>query len=366
MKKIMFALLAAACSSLMAEVLVYDYAASFKRLDVTAPVKVKYAGSTYKMDTAKVASDKFTGYVVIDACEECTGAMVASAEPGYTTPGNYAVVYIRRAGSKKLTYNKNAVYRAIGRFYAAKFGAKSGIGLVSDTQKIHVNPTKYTDALGVLSFWIDADGKVDSKAHTGTPGFMGVDHTGKAFWLDGDETTPGEYANWWKQITAHNPLLAVDYDTVDNAGYGKLISLKQIVAQSCFADVTSVCWAVKNLSGSIVGGFNYTGICNNPIYDLCLMADKGIDGNLLPAEAHMAPIAGTFTMKLNNALSFYKKEFALANYKAAENAVLKKFNVTKVYGNATETDTFNADMKAKYAALEKPLTWADIDAPLAW
>ncbi|MBR4517774.1 MAG: hypothetical protein IKO65_02105 [Victivallales bacterium] len=336
MKKLMFALLAAVCSSLMAEVLVYDYAASFKRLDVTAPVKVKFEGTTYKMDTAKVASDKFTGYVVVDACEECYGGMKYSAELGETVPGNYAVVYIKRSGNNK--YTKNAVYRAIGRFYAAKFGAKSGIAHKTEGDTgYHVNPTKYTDALGFLSYWIDADGV----PAVGKTGFMGVDQSGKVSALG---------TNWWEKITAHDPLLAVDYDTVDNAGYGKLIALKQILTSSCFADTTSVCWAVKNLSGSILGGFTYTGTCNNPLYDLCY-----IDATShLPAEAYTAPIAGTFTMKLNNALSFYKKEFRQASFTSAEGDIMAKLKVSEVFGNEKEWSTFNAD---KGEALKKPLAW---------
>ena len=344
MKKLMFALLAAACSSLMAEVLVYDYAASFKRLDVSAPVKVKYNGSTYKMDTAKVANDKFNGYVVIDACESCSGNMLKSAEQGETTPGNYAVVYIRRAGSKKTANYKTAVYRAFGRFYAAKFGAKSGLGHAGTEANpipVHVNPTKYTDALGFLSYWINADG--NSKA--GKPGFMGVDQSGRA-----DETW---LTSWWDKITAHNPKLVADYDTVDNAGYGKLVALKQILSSGCFADQTTVCWAVKNLSGSILGGFAYTGLCNDPIYDLCYVEAKGT-AKEEPLAAYVAPIAGTFTMKLNNALSFYKKEFALANFLAAENAIMAKMKVTKVYGDEAEWTAFKAD---KGETLAVPVAW---------
>jgi hypothetical protein len=337
MKKIMFALLAALCSSLMAEVLVYDYAASFKRLDANTPVKVKFGGATYKMDTAKVASDKFTGYVVVDACEECSGDMEYSAEGGEAGDGNYAVVYIKRSGNNK--YTKNLVYRAIGRFYAAKFGAKSGIGHITQDTGIHVNPDKYTDALGFLSFWIDAAGD----AEKGKVGFMGVDHSANL-----SDIAP----NWWDEadIQAHDPLLVMDYDTVDNAGYGKLVSLKQIVSVDCFADQVSVCWAVKNLSGSVLGGFGYAGLCNAPIYDLCYV-DADTD---LPAKAQLAPIAGTFTMKLNNSLSFYKKAFALSNFTAAETAVLNKLKVSFVYGNADETTKFNAD---KSETLSVPTEW---------
>lgn len=344
MKKIMFALLAALCSSLMAEVLVYDYAASFKRLDANTPVKVKFGGATYKMDTAKVASDKFTGYVVIDACEECSGDMEYSAEAAEAGIGNYAVVYIKRSGNNK--YTKNLVYRAIGRFYAAKFGTKSGIGHITENTGVHVNPDKYTDALGFLSFWIDAEGV----AQDGKVGFMGVDHSGNVI----DANSANSYGvNWWAadgDIQAHAPELFMDYDTVDNAGYGKLVSLKQIVSVDCFADQVSVCWAVKNLSGSVLGGFGYGGLCNAPIYDLCYVDDD----TYLPAKAQLAPIAGTFTMKLNNSLSFYKKAFALSNFTAAETAVLNKLKVSFVYGNADETTKFNAD---KSETLSVPTEW---------
>ncbi|MBO4619182.1 MAG: hypothetical protein J5654_03655 [Victivallales bacterium] len=339
MKKLMFALIAAACCSLMAAsaekvVLVYDYAASFKRLDVTTPVKVKFGGSVYKMDTAKVASDKFNGYVVIDACKACSGAMEYSAETGEADPGNYAVVYIKRNGNNKLT--KNLTYRAIGRFYAAKFGAKSGEGHINASTAVHVNESKYTDGLGFLSYWIDAPGN----AAAGKPGFLGVDHS---------SNLSDVANNWWEKPTAHDPLLVMDYDTVDNAGYGKLVALTQVVSVDCFADITKTCYAIKNLSGSILGGFGYMGLCNAPIYDLCaLTADN------LPVKAQLAPIAGTFTMKLNNSISFYKKAFALNSFTAAENVIKGKMGFSKPYGNVKETKTFNSD---KSESLVEPLVW---------
>jgi len=293
MKKIMFALMAVTCCSLMAQVLVYDYAASFKRIDVTSPVKVKYDKVTYKMDSPKVVSDKFGGFMVINACKQCSGEMVDSAEGGDTNPGNFAVVYIARKGSSKVASPfKNAVYRAIGRFYVAMFGAKTGLHKSSDT---FVNPTKFTDAAGLLSFHINANGIAGVM-----PGFLGV----------GQTSTGIEENNWWE--TPVHPLeLAMDYDTVDNAGFGKVVALRQIVTFDCDLDEVNICWALKNLSGSMMGGFKYTGHCSELLYDIC-------EQNV----TYLAPIAGTFTLKLNNKLSFTKKEFNFADFEEADLAIV--------------------------------------------
>ena len=305
MKKSMIALLFAAISiSAMADVLVYDYAASFKRVNVASKyANVKYAGRTYRLDSAKVASDKFTGYMVIAACDACTDLepyMENSGDDGDTEPGNYAVVYIARKGGAK-----GVVYRAIGRFYAGMFGAKSGWALPDGPL---VNPTKFTDAYGFLSYGLKGGDAAD--------GFMGKDHTGSNSF------------GWFDDYEA-------DFDTIDHAGYGKVQILKQVTSYDCFDDDVKACYAVKSLSGNVLGAFVYTGHCSDFLFDVCL--DDADD----PHYARTAPINGTFSLKLNNKLTYTKKAFNFATFEAAEAAILAKMGAKHVYNVTAEAEAFN-------------------------
>lgn len=329
MKKIMFALLAVVCSSLMAQVLVYDYSASFKRIEVTPSKKI----GKYYLDSPKVASDKFTGYMVIDACYECNGKMDYSATAGVQNPGNPAVVYIVRNGSKSLkeAAYKKAVYRAIGRFYAVKFGAKPGVHYSAGL----VNGDKFTDAAGFLSYAINAPGESDVATQTLYPGFLGYDQI---------DAIAEEDFDWFEDKTASFGLpkheeyeLAYDFDTVDHAGFGKVSRESIPVQVTCMDDTSKYCWTVKNLSGSMVGGFAYGGYCSTFLFDVC----KDV------VDLY-APISGTFNLKWN-------KKLTAGSFGAAETAVLKKLGNPKfTYADPDETDDFNAWLAPR---LDKIADW---------
>lgn len=299
MKKSLIALFVAAfCFSSMAQVLVYDFAASFKRLDVkqvtysyknAQGVTVKNA----KMDSPKVVSDKFTGYMVINACEKCEGDMTES------TGDNVAVFYITRSGDKA----KN-VYRAAGDFYANMFGAKP---MLRDGKV--VNGDKFTDAAGEF-FLPLVWGQEDNV------GFLGLDNI-----------SPEDYEN-------------VFY----GQGYGKVSKLTTVkkdsitVGSDCEGTTTTVvvnettCWMVKSLSGSVVGDTEYTGICNDFIFDVCAYE--------VPTMDDWAPLPGTFTLKLNNGLTFNKKAFRFATFAEAEEAIFEKLRKGEkhVFGPDAEND----------------------------
>lgn len=299
MKKSLIALFVAAfCFSSMAQVLVYDFAASFKRLDVkqvtysyknAQGVTVKNA----KMDSPKVVSDKFTGYMVIDACEKCEGDMTES------TGDNVAVFYITRSGDKA----KN-IYRAAGDFYANMFGAKPM--LRGDDV---VNGDKFTDAAG--EFFLPLVWGQENNV-----GFLGLDNI-----------SPEDYENVFR-----------------GQGYGKVSKLTTVKKDSitegddCEGTTTTVvvhetnCWMVKSLSGSVVGDTEYTGICNDFIFDVCAYEEPVMDD--------WAPLPGTFTLKLNNGLTFNKKAFRFATFAEAEEAIFKKLRKGEkpVFGPDAEND----------------------------
>ena len=116
MKKLIVSLaLIMSCMACLAQskVLVYDFVASFKRIDTK---KIKTADSVDKLDSPRVASDKISGYLVIQACEDCYGAMENSVEP------NVVVAYLVRKGN-----SGKHIYRSVGTCEIAVFGTKSGI-----------------------------------------------------------------------------------------------------------------------------------------------------------------------------------------------------------------------------------------------
>ena len=308
MKKSLIALFVAAfCFSSMAQVLVYDFAASFKRLDVkqvtysyknAQGVTVKNA----KMDSPKVVSDKFTGYMVIDACEKCEGDMVVS------TDTNVAVFYITRSGDKA----KN-IYRAAGYFYANMFGAKP---MLRNDEV--VNGDKFTDAAGQFSLplvWGQKD----------NVGFLGLDN-----------------------ISPDNILYG--------QGYGKVSKLTTVKKDSitegddCDGTTTTVvvhetnCWMVKSLSGSVVGNTEYTGICNDFIFDVCDPEEPVMDD--------WAPLPGTFTLKLNNGLTFNKKAIRFATFAEAEEAIFEKLR-------KGEKTVFGPDADDLPEGLEASQVWGE-------
>ena len=169
MKKTLIALFVAAfCFSSMAQVLIYDYSVSFKRIDVKQ-VKTTYKAKkndaivkkSVKLDSPKVVSDKFVGYVVVDACEKCEGQMTESIGD------NTATVIITRKGAKKADKTPYIVEDA--KFKALMFGAKTGIRTGQEADKINFD--KFTDAAAWLSYDLTWE---KNEIHVG---FLGLDNS---------------------------------------------------------------------------------------------------------------------------------------------------------------------------------------------
>lgn len=283
MKKTLIALFVAAfCFSSMAQVLIYDYSVSFKRIDVKQ-VKTTYKNDnvkkTVKLDSPKVVSDKFVGYVVVDACEKCDGQMTESLNED-----NTATVLITRKGAKKADKTLYTVENA--KFKALMFGAKTGIRTGDEADKINFD--KFTDA---------------------------------AAWLN--------YELSWEKNNNHVGFLGLDNSSSDKmavqAGYGKVTKRstkdKTITTPGDCEDTTETikgktCWMVKNIAGSFLADTTYTGICSNFLFDVCDLETPGTTTD--------APLPGTFTLKLNNGLTFNKGAFRYTSKEAAVEALKAK------------------------------------------
>lgn len=289
MKKTLIALFVAAfCFSSMAQVLIYDYSVSFKRIDVKQ-VKTTYKNEqgvkkTVKLDSPKVVSDKFVGYVVVDACTQCEGQMTESLDD------NKAVVLITRKGAKK---TDKTPYITEASFGAEMFGAKTGIRREAQGQGDKINFDKFTDAAIWMAYPLLWDMDVDTRI-----GFLGFDN------YSGRD----------------------DANVAVQAGYGKVTKRstkdKIITTPGDCEDTTETipgvtCWMVKNISGSFLAGTNYEGICSDFLFDVCMLDDS-------VGTTTDAPLPGTFTLKLNNGLTFNKGAFRYTSKEAAVEALMKK------------------------------------------
>lgn len=268
MKKTLIALFVAAfCFSSMAQVLIYDYSVSFKRIDVKQ-VKTTYKNDnvkkSVKLDSPKVVSDKFVGYVVVDACEKCEGQMTESLKED-----NTATVLITRKGAKKADKELYMVEDA--KFKALMFGAKTGIRTGDEADKINFD--KFTDAAA----WLDYE--LSWEKNNNNVGFLGFDNSSSD-------------------------------KMAKQAGYGKVTKRstkdKTITTPGDCEDTTEtipgvICWMVKNIAGSFLADTTYTGICSNFLFDVCDLETPGTTTD--------APLPGTFTLKLNNGLTFNKGAF---------------------------------------------------------
>lgn len=283
MKKTLIALFVAAfCFSSMAQVLIYDYSVSFKRIDVKQ-VKTTYKNDnvkkTVKLDSPKVVSDKFVGYVVVDACTKCEGQMTESLNED-----NTATVLITRKGAKKA--DKTLYTDENAKFKALMFGAKTGIRTGNEADKINFG--KFTDAAA----WLDYE--LSWEKNNNNVGFLGFDNSSSD-------------------------------KMAKQAGYGKVTKRstkdKTITTPGDCEDTTETipgvtCWMVKNIAGSFLADTTYTGICSNFLFDVCDLETPGTTTD--------APLPGTFTLKLNNGLTFNKGAFRYTTKEAAFEALKAK------------------------------------------
>lgn len=283
MKKTLIALFVAAfCFSSMAQVLIYDYSVSFKRIDVKQ-VKTTYKNDnvkkSVKLDSPKVVSDKFVGYVVVDACTKCEGELLQSLNED-----NTATVLITRKGAKKA--DKKGL-EIIGKFQTLMFGAKTGLRTGNEADKINFD--KFTDAAAWLSYDLTWNKDEETKI-----GFLGFDN-----YSENNEAKQAGYGKVTKRSTK-DKTITTPGDCEDTT--------------ETIPGVT--CWMVKNIAGSFLADTNYEGVCSNFLFDVCDLET--------PGTTTKAPLPGTFTLKLNNSLTFNKGAFRYTDTRTAVAALKEK------------------------------------------
>ena len=182
---------------------------------------------------------------------------------------NTATVLITRKGAKKADKELYMVENA--KFKALMFGAKTGIRTGDEADKINFD--KFTDAAA----WLDYE--LSWEKNNNNVGFLGFDNSSSD-------------------------------KMAKQAGYGKVTKRstkdKTITTPGDCEDTTETipgvtCWMVKNIAGSFLADTTYTGICSNFLFDVCDLETPGTTTD--------APLPGTFTLKLNNGLTFNKGAF---------------------------------------------------------
>lgn len=294
MKKFLTTVLALTVgATAMAQVLVYDYKASIKRIE---PVFAKKAGAV--TESYKTVSDTIMGYVILPECVDCNVDGVdnfLAAEPG--------VAYLTRKGDK-LSAKANAfddtfggngervwsVVKTVANVDAALFGAyvNHGQNPVDGTpQKSKKNANKawmflsYTlpnaeQANTLYSILVTKYGNT-SQNELMNYGFFGVDN--------------------------------LDAGTVDNAGFGiAKVMVKKVAGipgtdggictpgEDPIPGYEESCSYIASISGTITGAPTYQGPCQvTPMWDVCSW-----DNVLHPQTT---AISGTWTLKYNSKLT---------------------------------------------------------------
>lgn len=307
MKKLVLTALLAVCSITMAaDVLVYDYKASIKRLDL----QVKYVKAKGVAQQFNVVSDTVAGYVVLPACNSCSADSGITATTATDEFNGYAYLVLK--GNKFAKQVGRYVYKAPVYATAAVFGSQA-----YTTDSDPANPKQNKKAWMALDYAMaevgeiqpDFDvtpllkGKVNATNEPQYIGFLGLGHFGN----DGVLVQNTGFGTA-KVVTTSDPDV---FDFCGGYAEGKDYN----------------CTIVNTINGTLVGYPKYIGPCGHlPMWDLCV---ETLDsGDLYYMMTGDAVISGTWSLKFNNKLT--KAARAADN---AEDVILKKIGVdaTQMY-----------------------------------
>lgn len=291
MKKLLTAILLGAFAvSASAQYLIYNYKASFKRVD---PVyqKVSYAFNSYSstakdftgyFDTFRVASDSLNGYLIIPACDDCLTEEVAEnygwADFGSGDDDEYAA----DAPTLLVTRKGDKLYKAVWLIDddvivdAAMFNKGVALRIPNGADNLAGKPSsikKIKTAWGILAYGIN--NVIEDEQHITMKRIESEQSTSYGFL--GYQSLGG---------------------LIESAGFGSVSVITNDGSTTIgFCGNTVIpgtqCIAVNKISGSMVGWFDYVGLCDAPpMFDICDYT--GI------AEA---PISGTWSLSINKSFS---------------------------------------------------------------
>jgi len=316
--------------SAMAQYLIYDYNVSFKRIDAQF-TKVTYQFGSYDgkkkdftgyFDSFKTASDKLTGYVIIPACKDCNGAWEEFGSATYTvaeSDASSAFVPEEKNTDGYVVVTRNGDNLAKNPYLAAA-GYADFTGKVVWILQAHLDAAMFGQGAAVrLAAKDEADDCSDAIYEVADyEGTVTSLKAAKEAWLVLTYDVPVLKDEDEEEVMVYPPVkgLAINDDCIEPIHYGFLgyLCLNGNVSNAGFGTVTTTttkgsttvgfcgtkvvdgasCIAVNSISGSTIGYFKYEGFCSNPaLFDICTKK----------ATKEYAPMAGTFTFKLNSSLS---------------------------------------------------------------
>jgi len=308
MKKILAAILAGAFGlTAVAQTAVYDYKASFKRVNPVYKVR-KVDKKNIVTESYGVSSDTITGYIILPKCDACVGGVVKTSED------NIGRAFLTRKGNK---YYKTAKTPYVYKFNvwasSAIFGdnayvldhTAAAVAQPSATKDLK-KASMYLefDAPDVTALTLLADGKVD-KAND----YILLDKVIKNLGVNAEN----------KNHYVPYGFLGLDVQLawIECYGFGTAkvdINGDDGVVICTDTGKATPCATIQSISGSLVGSADYEGLCGAvPMWDLCVNVTTGKF-----VQISEAPLAGTWTLKFNKSLT---KE---GNAAAQETALLAK------------------------------------------
>ncbi|MGI6354809.1 MAG: hypothetical protein ACOX6W_06895 [Lentisphaeria bacterium] len=293
----------------IAQTAVYDYKATFKRIDPIYKLRTidpdgsgPLSKAQYVTESYGIKSDTITGYVVLPICQECKdGILESSTDFTVTDTGFTPFAYLTRKGDT-LT-KKNMDGDTVTAKYVAKVPVEAKAAIFKSTVYTVPMTGSSDPAVAVpktMSAWMTLDyaiptasgaflnpGHVIAKAASSdaanllTYGFLGLDNNyGNADVYDVYDVSEGYVVN-----KGFGTAKVVTTTTKGSIGV-------------CSADPgsTSSCNVITSISGSTAGEFGYQGPCGTtPMWDLCEVSNDGV--------VNYAPIAGTWTLKYNKSMT---------------------------------------------------------------
>ncbi len=296
MKKFLAALLVGAFGlSAVAQTVVYDYKATFKRLD--PQYKIRTINSQKKVvESYGVKSDNITGFIILPVCVDCENGTM---DYSFTDPmGNSdfsGVGYFVRKDNKLI---KNAgiewVTKTNVQANAAVFGKNA---YVIDTDK---NNFPFTDGFynvkNLNNAWMALEFEIPGHEYYNQNGYEGD------LFIKNITTNPSDNTdNIFVGFLGLDHMGSMSKPTnVKNRGFGSVKSLMQGEAYSmglCGSSTTAGwnCSIIQSISGSMFADMGWEGTCTvTPMWDLC-----NPEVNIVKD----ALIAGTWSLKYNKNLT---------------------------------------------------------------
>lgn len=320
--------------SAMAQYLIYDYNVTFKRIDAQF-TKVTYEYGVYDarnandftgyFDSFKTASDKLTGIVILPACRDCNGAWAEFGSAIYTVAADDA------ASAFTVEEANDDAYVIVTRngddLYKNPYLAKAGYAINSKIawqMRAHVDAAMFGKGAAVRLVRLEeatecASVRLEHVDYEGTPTSL---KAAKEAWLVLTYDVPVLLDEDGEDVMVYPPVRGIgiaDEDATcptEKIHYGFLgyLCLNGNVSNAGFGTVTTTttrgsttvgfcgtqvidgasCIAINSINGSTIGYFNYEGFCSNAaLFDICTRI----------ASIGTAPMAGTFTFKLNSSVS---------------------------------------------------------------